>query len=143
MNMIKAVLPFLLCGCVLLIDGPAAGEDEPEVDCETAQTQSELNICAGQDYEEADEALNTQWVLTRKAMAEWDEELKDLQPGPGAEKALLKAQRAWIDYRDGQCEAEGFAVRGGSMEPMIVAGCLAELTRKRTEELKAMADGVE
>jgi Uncharacterized protein conserved in bacteria len=141
--MLKSVLPLLLCGCVLLVDGPAVGEDEPKVDCENPVTQSDMNFCSGKDYEEADAALNAQWVLTRKAMADWDRELEGQQPGPGAEKALLKAQRAWINYRDGQCEAEGFAVRGGSMEPMVVSGCMAELTRKRTEELKAMANGVE
>ncbi|MCL6707263.1 lysozyme inhibitor LprI family protein [Pseudomonas sp. R2.Fl] len=139
----KSLAVLALCGCVLLIDGPASGEDEPKVDCENAQTQTDMNICAGLDYEEADKALNAQWPLTRKAMVEWDKQLGDAQTEPGAEKALLKAQRAWLDYRDGQCEAQGFSVRGGSMEPLVVSSCLAELTRKRTEELKAMADGFE
>ena len=49
----------------------------------------------------------------------------------GADKALLAAQRAWIAYRDSQCELAGFEARGGSMEPMLVSGCLADLTRKR------------
>jgi uncharacterized protein YecT (DUF1311 family) len=30
---------------------------------------------------------------------------------------------------------QGFESRGGSMEPMIVNGCMAEMTRKRIREL--------
>ena len=56
----------------------------------------------------------------------------------GAEKALLAGQRGWIAYRDGQCDLAGFEARGGSMEPMLVSGCLADLTRKRTQELQAI-----
>ena len=54
----------------------------------------------------------------------------------GAEEAVLAAQRGWIAYRDGQCEVTGFEAQSGSMEPMLVSGCLADLTRKRTKELK-------
>ncbi|MNT91411.1 hypothetical protein D3C72_2325040 [compost metagenome] len=61
----------------------------------------------------------------------------------GAEEALKKAQRAWIGYRDGQCELAGFEARGGSMEPMLVSGCLAQLTTTRTEELKALLEPTE
>jgi uncharacterized protein YecT (DUF1311 family) len=58
----------------------------------------------------------------------------------GAEQALVKAQRAWIDYRDAECNAAGFQARGGTMEPMLVAGCLADITDKRTKELKELED---
>ena len=79
-------------------------------------------------------------VLTRAAMVAIDKDLDgDMK---GAEQALLKAQRAWISYRDAQCENSGFQARGGTMEPMLVAGCLADLTDLRTRELKALADGM-
>jgi uncharacterized protein YecT (DUF1311 family) len=54
---------------------------------------------------------------------------------PGYEETLKKAQRAWIAYRDAVCEYEGYEARGGTMEPMLVNGCLARLTRTRTKEL--------
>ena len=129
----------LICGCVVLADGPARGDDEPDVDCDNANTQMELNICAGRDYEEADTALNAQWKITREAMVEADQAIEEADQR-GAEKELLAAQRAWITYRDGQCEALGYGYYGGSMRPMVVASCLADMTRKRTEELKAMLE---
>jgi len=136
----KSIVLTALCGCVLLIDGPAAGDDAPNVDCGNAMTQLDMNICAQRDHATADTALNAQYALTRKAMADIDAGLEsNLQ---GAAKGLLAAQRAWIAYRDAECETEGFQARGGSMEPMLVSGCLAQLTIKRTAELKALADGL-
>ena len=67
--------------------------------------------------------------------AEFD---KDQQ---GAEAALVTAQRAWVQYRDGHCDAYGFQAHLGSMEPMLIYQCQAELTRARTKELKELADG--
>jgi uncharacterized protein YecT (DUF1311 family) len=100
----------------------------------------ELNYCAEKDFDAADAALNTQWKQTRKVVADYDKQLEANQRG--AEKALLKAQRAWIDYRDGQCEAEGFAARGGTMEPMLVMSCKAEVSKVRADELKQLAETI-
>ncbi len=127
-----------------MICGPAFAQnnsDEPKIDCAKAEAQTDLNICAALDFDTADKALNVQYKKTRAAMVAIDADLdKDMK---GAEKALIKAQRAWVDYRDGECEAQGFQARGGSMEPMLVSGCKADLTKKRTKELKDLADGPE
>lgn len=118
----------------------AGGVNAEDVDCDNAETQSDMTSCAQARYDEADKGLNAQYKLTRAAMATIDEDLDgDMK---GAEQALLKAQRAWINYRDAQCENYGFQARGGTMEPMLVAGCLADLTDLRTKELKALADGM-
>ena len=135
----KPAFLLALCGCVLLLDGPAASEDDPPVDCSTAETQMDMTICAQRDFGDADDELNAQYKLTRKYTAAQDAELEaDMR---GAEKALRAAQRAWVSFRDAHCEAYGFAARGGSMEPMLVANCLAELSRERTKQLKVLADG--
>ncbi len=127
-----------------MICGPAFAQnnaDEPKIDCAKAEAQTDLNICAALDFDTADKALNAQYKKTRAAMVAIDADLDNNMKG--AKKALIKAQRAWVDYRDGECEAQGFQARGGSMEPMLVSGCKAELTKKRTKELKDLADGPE
>lgn len=107
-------------------------------------TQMDLNICADQDYRAADAELNKTYRLAVAAMQATDKELGDIDAAyAGALEALKKAQRAWIGYRDGQCELAGFEAGGGSMEPMLVSGCLAELTRKRTAELKELMESAE
>lgn len=132
---------FLLVAAAVLLSSSlaAAQEDEPATGCENAVTQLDMNICAHRDYEAADVELN---AVYKKAMATaegMDAEFKDLgEHLVGAVDALKRAQRAWIGYRDGQCELAGFAARGGSMEPMLISGCLADLTRKRTAELKTV-----
>ncbi|WP_156379815.1 MULTISPECIES: lysozyme inhibitor LprI family protein [unclassified Rhizobium] len=114
----------------------AAGADEP--DCNNATTQSDMTLCAQMDYDTADAALNAAYRKTLARAQAADKDLADLGDDMvGAVDALKTAQRAWIAYRDGQCALAGFEARGGTMEPMLVAGCLAELTTKRTEELDA------
>jgi uncharacterized protein YecT (DUF1311 family) len=128
-----------LIGAALMLFA-AGGVNAEDVDCDNAETQSDMTSCAQARYDEADKGLNAQYKLTRAAMATIDEDLDgDMK---GAEQALLKAQRAWINYRDAQCENYGFQARGGTMEPMLVAGCLADLTDLRAKELKALADGM-
>lgn len=120
---------------------PAFAEDEPDVDCKNPMTQSDMNVCSDRDYKEADKALNAQWAALKPIVKEWDESLKSLGMIASAEASLLKSQRAWIDYRDGQCDTEEASVQGGTMAPTIYSSCMAELTRKRTEELKSLAEG--
>jgi uncharacterized protein YecT (DUF1311 family) len=128
-----------LIGAALMLFA-AGGVNAEDVDCDNAETQSDMTSCAQARYDEADKGLNGQYKQTRAAMVAIDEDLDgDMK---GAEQALLKAQRAWINYRDAQCENYGFQARGGTMEPMLVAGCLADLTDLRTKELKVLADGM-
>ena len=54
----------------------------------------------------------------------------------GEEATLREAQRAWVAFRDANCRLESFEARGGSMQPMLDAGCRATLTRARTAELR-------
>jgi uncharacterized protein YecT (DUF1311 family) len=127
----------MLCGCVLLQDAPASGEDVRDVDCNNAQTQADMNQCAAEDYRKADAAMNAQWAETRAAMIAWDKASPSSDDN-GAAKRLLASQRAWLAYRDTACDVEGYSVEGGSMQPLIISSCLAELTKRRTEELRSL-----
>ena len=110
---------------------PGLAQEDRDINCDDAYTQSEMNICAARDYDDADAALNAQWSVTYAAMADY----------PGAKQTLLEAQRAWLTYRDAQCDAVGTPYEGGSIQPLVIATCLANLTRARTEELQQMLPG--
>ncbi|HEV7307652.1 lysozyme inhibitor LprI family protein [Ensifer sp.] len=130
----------VLAAAIILSAVPAMAQEE-KTDCENAVTQMDMNSCANQDYEAADGELNEIYRQALAATEAQDAELAEINADyVGAQAALKKAQRAWIGYRDGQCELAGFEARGGSMEPMLVSGCLAELTKARTKELKAIAE---
>ena len=130
----------LLAAAIFLFPAPfAVAQEEPEVDCNNAVVQMDLNICAHRDYAQADEELNAAYKKAMEATQKMDADYKDMgEQYVGAVDALKRAQRSWIGYRDGQCELAGFEARGGSMEPLLVSGCLADLTRKRTAELKTV-----
>jgi uncharacterized protein YecT (DUF1311 family) len=62
---------------------------------------------------------------------------------PAAAQALVAAQRGWIADRDGLCDLAGLEARGGSVEPMLVSACLADLMRKRTKRAEGFIGGGE
>lgn len=94
-------------------------------DCDKAQTQVDLNSCAEGGFRTADAALNTVYGQLLK------------EPAMTARLDRLKAaERAWVGYRDAECAFEGSEYEGGSMQPMVIAGCAQGLTEHRTAELK-------
>ncbi len=109
--------------------------------CKNPITQMDMNACAAQDYRAADSELNAQWTVTTGEMRQADIATRPQADGrPGYYDQLLTAQRLWISFRDAHCASEGYAARGGSMEPMLISGCKAILTRERTAQLRELAD---
>jgi uncharacterized protein YecT (DUF1311 family) len=96
------------------------------VDCANASDQATMNQCAGQEYKAADKELNAvyQQITAR---------LKDNAEG---KKLLVNAQRAWIGFRDAECNFSASGVAGGSVYPLIYSNCMTSVTKVRTEALK-------
>lgn len=116
---------------------PATAQDW---DCANADNlpQQGMNYCAWKDYETADAELNAVWKEVFPQIKVRDAEMpEEMQGWPDA---VRNAQRAWIEYRDGHCESEGFVARGGTLEPLLVATCKAHMTRERTKELKQLIE---
>ncbi|RWX78881.1 DUF1311 domain-containing protein [Neorhizobium lilium] len=137
--MLKSLLLPLLCGCVLLQDAPVDAQ-EPKVDCETTEIQVEMTFCSEQQYNVADKRLNSQYQAARKVMKAWDADA--MEGSDSADAAFVKAQRAWVAYRDAQCESYGFQGHGGSIEPQLIYDCQRDLTEKRTAEIKELAEAM-
>lgn len=97
--------------------------------CKNPQNQAEMNACAGLSYQNADKKLNQVYQQVRSKLQ-----------GANREK-LTEAQLAWIKFRDGNCAFARTEVEGGSMEPMIFSGCLADITKKRTASLESYNRG--
>jgi uncharacterized protein YecT (DUF1311 family) len=128
-----------LAGMILaIIAFPASAQSN--IDCGYPLNQMEMTYCAEQSWKAADVELNAAYKTAMSRMKETDSYLDDAMKG--AADALRDAQRAWIPYRDKACKSHGFLARGGSMEPMLIYGCLSILTQKRTDELKELAEGL-
>ena len=93
-------------------------------ECISPQTQLLMNACAARDYKKADAALNAAWGPA-----------KEFADAIGRGPMLLSAQRAWLAYRDEACDVHASPYEGGSLQPLIRATCLSELTAERTRML--------
>ncbi len=93
--------------------------------CKNPQTQTELNICSGVDYQRADKQLNQVYNQVRDKLS------------ANRRQQLIVAQRAWISFRDANCKFERSEVEGGTMAPLIYNNCLQDMTKKRTLELNS------
>jgi uncharacterized protein YecT (DUF1311 family) len=100
-------------------------DDKP--DCIDPQTQMEMTFCAGVDYQEADAALNALWPDVLAAARLNDEYVGDMareRGVPTTVEALRDAQRAWIKFRDAQCEYEAYEVFGGTACSRWLEACV-------------------
>jgi len=105
-----------------------AGVAHAADDCANASDQATLDECAGKDFEASDKKLND-------AYKQITDRLKDNAP---SKKLLVDAQRAWVTFRDAECNFQGGPPEtAGSVRPMVVANCQAGLTEKRLKELQS------
>ena len=95
-------------------------------DCDNAMDQMTMNACADEAFKKSDAELN----------ARYKEVQRRLKDDTQAEKFLIAAERAWVAFRDAQCEFSAASSIGGSIHPMIYSGCLSRLTKARINDLK-------
>ena len=121
----------LACLLLLLAAGQAAASDG--LRCNPEGSQSEMNMCAADDFAAADKALNTVYrdVLACSAGS------------PVFVGKLKEAQRQWIRFRDAELEArfpvgpgEVEGVLYGSMFPLFLYGAKSSLTNERATQLR-------
>ena len=108
-----------------------------EVDCTLAETQQDMNLCAAEDWQAADGLLNEAYGKAMKFMKAIDADLPAADQG--AALNLRNSQRAWIEFRDAACAAEGYLMYGGSAAPLRIYGCMTRLTAARTAELQQLS----
>ena len=92
--------------------------------CEEAKTTLQINECFAKELKKADARLNRVYRLTQEKLSPEDAAL------------LQKTQRAWVAFRDAQCEAEHALMGEGTAGPMTLMSCKLEMTRKRTAEIR-------
>ncbi|MBO6676021.1 MAG: DUF1311 domain-containing protein [Rhizobiales bacterium] len=120
----RLITPLLLVP--LFLGAPTRpAKAQADFDCKAPQTQMAMNVCAGEDYQAADEELNAVWS-----------DLRDARRDSSTWQAILDAQRLWIPFRDAHCNAEAALYEGGSIQPLIRFSCLAHTTRQRTAQLR-------
>jgi len=112
---------FFLTACLVVLASAAHAEDCDRSD----DSQQMMTICASEDFSAADAKLN--------------ETYQNLISGSDANTGnlLQSAQRAWIVFRDAECQYATAGSEHGSIHPMEVSACLTRLTNDRINQLTA------
>lgn len=92
----------------------------------------EMDKCIAVELKSQDDRLNLNY---QKAMKSLDE---TGQASRG--KKLKDAQKAWIIFRDKNCNMEASYAEGGRLESIIYGDCLIRLTRERADILETILD---
>jgi uncharacterized protein YecT (DUF1311 family) len=117
-------LRLCLLAMAILAGGPVSGAGAQ--DCNNASDQTTLNMCAAQSFKKTDAELN---ALYRQIRAR----LKDNAP---TTRLLTGAQKAWLAFRDAECDFAASSTSGGSVYTMILMECRDALTTKRITDFK-------
>ena len=96
--------------------------------CGDKNSQTEMNICAADEYKQADAQLNTLYKQLQNR----------LKGDAAAAKRLVAAQRAWIGFRDADCQFSAGASEGGSLHRFVLSNCLTDKTQARAAEFKQL-----
>jgi len=99
--------------------------------CHNDGSGRDAYICAAQETQAADVDLNAAY---KHALAQLDgsDRLK------AARASLIESERAWIKFRDADCDVQANIFEGGSMDGAMVEACKKSLIEQRTKELKSI-----
>ncbi len=125
---------------LLVLSGLASAHaQEVAANCADPQTTLEVNECVSRDLDKADAELNTVYKRAMASQVDVDKNLAETNSAlVGAAKALRAAQRAWIDFRDANCESKTYADADGTIRTAEEISCRTEMTTNRTKELKEL-----
>jgi uncharacterized protein YecT (DUF1311 family) len=108
-----------------LVPLPAAAACGPDA------SQSELDACAAAGFRAADRKLNGLYAAMKGRLKGGD---------AGTTRLLTLSQRAWVAWRDAECDFAASGVAGGSVYPTIRDQCLTELTAARIADFRHYLD---
>jgi uncharacterized protein YecT (DUF1311 family) len=123
--------PFVISARIDAREPPSCGKD--------ADSTGDLHECAAYHFRLADKSLNETYaraIARARAddadSAKFKREYPDsFTPEQTTESAVRAAQRAWIDFRDKQCDLIGLGEAGGTIAPIIIDDCFTRLTEER------------
>ena len=113
----------------------ALADDIPGCDNQTLNNM-ELDQCAGKAFKAADTELNQVWP---KVLAFIDSQSADMPADAGKawKDSMLAAQRAWVTFKEDDCNAVQYEWYGGSGASLAVTSCLYHHTADRVADLKS------
>ena len=99
--------------------------------CDHGETNAGLIECRNWTFKQADARLNREYNKTMAILRAYDADT-----GTRGAPALVAAQRAWITFRDKDCDVpNALGIDLWTIGPVTPLDCLVERTETRTREL--------
>ncbi len=105
------------------------------LDCARASTTLELNECAARAQKAVEQTLNQTYQQALKALQQPDTETEKFS---ATRQRLVEAQRAWMKFREADCEAVYLQYVSGSIRNLMFIGCMQKHAERRIDDLKAV-----
>lgn len=96
--------------------------------CDDMTSTIEIRMCLAKELEKEDKRLN---VVYGKLVKKLDKV---------GQTKLRNAQRAWIAFRDAECEYSSDEMRGGTFEVVLLSSCHVSMTKERADQLQDSVD---
>jgi uncharacterized protein YecT (DUF1311 family) len=98
-----------------------------------------ISQCEWKRYERANVRMNKKFKRALASVRMIDKERAlTINNDPTEASVLIKAQRAWVKFRDLQCQQEEISARPGTVAPWTGANCMLRMTKDRTDKLDWM-----
>ena len=107
----------------------------PCVDGLSSDTDTGVNGCYDREAEAWDRVLNDNYQAAMTDASSYDTGARENGGDPEAAAALKKAQRAWIAFRDAECDRLYARNMDGTIRFTVYAACQNRLTAERAIEL--------
>lgn len=103
-----------------------------------ADSNYAMKECTGNAYALADKILQRSYDgivagLKKRTGEEWQD-----RNNVETLNRLVASERAWITFRDAECDLQGTSMLGGTGESLVVMGCLYDETVKRVNAIEKL-----
>jgi len=126
--------PRALLFVTLLLAIRVNAQEATDPACDKAVTTRDMEQCLTIESDKAEAALNQTYQRLVKRLTQPDTEHENYSE---YRKKLLDAQRAWIKFRDADCDALYALNSAGSMRNIIYLSCKQQRAEQRTKELES------
>lgn len=109
------------------------------IDCAKANTTPEINECAHAEQQKVEQKLNATYQAALNFLDQMDPLVKD--DAVKAKAKLIEAERAWIKFREADCDAVFSLNASGTIRTVLRIGCMKSHAQSRIQDLENLMNG--
>jgi uncharacterized protein YecT (DUF1311 family) len=121
--------------CLALALVSIATLSHAKVDCQKAITTPDINACAQAEFEQVEKQLNDTYRRVMQSLSKPDDGIAYAD----IKKSLIEAQRAWVVFRQKDCDAYFTLYAAGTIRTVMYIGCMQGHAERRIKALEEYA----